>query len=69
MSGEFDGLSGIVTGADSGIGRAVTLQLASQGAQVLAVDVRDDAAAAIAAEDVPYLTGVAISIDGGSTAV
>lgn len=37
--GDFDGLGGIVTGAASGIGRAVTLALAGEGASVLAVDI------------------------------
>jgi NAD(P)-dependent dehydrogenase (short-subunit alcohol dehydrogenase family) len=44
----------IVTGAGSGIGRAVTLALATQGIPVLAVDVNESAAAetaAAAAED------------------
>lgn len=47
---EFEGLGGIVTGAGSGIGRAVTLRLANAGAAVLAVDVRHEAAEKVAAE-------------------
>jgi NAD(P)-dependent dehydrogenase (short-subunit alcohol dehydrogenase family) len=40
----FDGQSAIVTGAGSGIGRAVTLALAAVGAKVLAVDINVGAA-------------------------
>jgi NAD(P)-dependent dehydrogenase (short-subunit alcohol dehydrogenase family) len=39
---EFEGLGGIVTGAGSGIGRAVTLRLAQGGGAVLAVDLRPE---------------------------
>jgi len=37
--GRFDGKAALITGAGSGIGRAVTLRLAAEGAQVLAHDV------------------------------
>lgn len=40
----------IVTGAGSGIGRAIALQLAADGFNVMANDFRDAAAAAVAAE-------------------
>ena len=39
MPGKFDGKVALLTGAGSGIGRAVTLRLAGEGAAVLAVDV------------------------------
>ena len=38
-SGRFHGKAALVTGAASGIGRATTLRLASEGADVLAVDI------------------------------
>jgi NAD(P)-dependent dehydrogenase (short-subunit alcohol dehydrogenase family) len=47
---EFEGLGGIVTGAGSGIGRAVTLRLAQAGAVVLGVDLRSDAVELLAKE-------------------
>jgi NAD(P)-dependent dehydrogenase (short-subunit alcohol dehydrogenase family) len=42
--------SAIVTGAGSGIGRAVALTLAANGAAVLVADVRQEAADAVVAE-------------------
>jgi NAD(P)-dependent dehydrogenase (short-subunit alcohol dehydrogenase family) len=53
--GELDGRSVIVTGGRSGIGRAVALKLASESASVLAVDLNQDAAGAVAAasEELP----------------
>lgn len=41
---QFQGRSAIVTGAGSGIGRAVALALAERGAKVLAVDINPEAA-------------------------
>lgn len=43
--GRFDGKVALITGAGSGIGRAVTLRLASEGADVLAHDLNADALA------------------------
>lgn len=40
----FTGMGGAVTGAGSGIGRAVALRLAAAGGNVLAVDIDEDAA-------------------------
>ena len=41
MAGRLVGQSAVVTGAAGGIGRATALRLASEGAQVLAVDVKE----------------------------
>ncbi|MGI5519148.1 SDR family NAD(P)-dependent oxidoreductase [Streptomyces sp. CA-106131] len=46
----FDGVTAVVTGAAHGIGRALARQLASQGAGVVAVDVRRDDVEALVRE-------------------
>jgi NAD(P)-dependent dehydrogenase (short-subunit alcohol dehydrogenase family) len=46
----FDGRHALVTGAGSGLGRAVSLRLASEGASVSCLDVVEDAAEKTAAE-------------------
>ncbi|MDT3444080.1 MULTISPECIES: SDR family NAD(P)-dependent oxidoreductase [unclassified Pseudofrankia] len=39
MTGRFDGKAALITGAGSGMGRSITIRLASEGASVLAVDI------------------------------
>ena len=41
MTGEFDGLVGLVTGGGAGIGAAITAELRSRGATVAVLDVAD----------------------------
>jgi NAD(P)-dependent dehydrogenase (short-subunit alcohol dehydrogenase family) len=48
--GRFVGRTAIVTGAGSGIGRAVAVRLAAEGARVIAVDVAEDRVAAVLGE-------------------
>jgi NAD(P)-dependent dehydrogenase (short-subunit alcohol dehydrogenase family) len=56
---EFDGAAAFVTGAGSGIGRAIAHELARRGASVLVTDVDDARTAAVAQE----------IVDGGGTAL
>lgn len=62
--------SAIVTGAGSGIGRAVALLLAQNGAKVVVQDLNADHAAAVAAE-IEAAGGTAVTVigDAGDTAV
>ena len=48
--GRFDGKVALITGAASGMGRAVSVRLASEGAQVFGVDVNDEGLAETASE-------------------
>lgn len=50
MSGQFEGKVALITGAGSGIGRAVALQLLAEGAQVVGVDIDAAALDAVGAE-------------------
>ena len=48
--GRFDGKVALITGAASGMGRAVSIRLASEGAEVFGVDVNDDGLAETASQ-------------------
>ncbi|ADP83364.1 SDR family NAD(P)-dependent oxidoreductase [Pseudofrankia inefficax] len=43
MAGRFEGKVALITGAGSGMGRATTIRLASEGASVLAIDINEGA--------------------------
>lgn len=50
MSGRFDGKTAIVTGAGSGIGKAVALKLGREGANVVVADISPDGGEATVSE-------------------
>ncbi|MBI2954306.1 MAG: SDR family oxidoreductase [Chloroflexi bacterium] len=62
-NGQLDGRVAIITGAGSGIGRAIALGFAKEGAQVVAFDLRSGAAANTAAEIVAA-DGSAVALAG-----
>jgi meso-butanediol dehydrogenase / (S,S)-butanediol dehydrogenase / diacetyl reductase len=50
MNGKLQGKAAVVTGGAQGIGRAISLRLAEDGAAVLVADLNDEGAARVAAE-------------------
>ncbi|WP_460772845.1 SDR family NAD(P)-dependent oxidoreductase [Microbacterium sp. GXF7504] len=64
MTGQFSGKVALVTGGASGIGKAVALALAEEGADVVVVDLRKDAAQAVVDEaEGRGASGLAIGAD------
>ncbi|WP_292832869.1 glucose 1-dehydrogenase [Microbacterium sp.] len=63
MTGQFNGKVALVTGAGSGIGKAVALQLATEGATVVAQDLRLESAEAVVA-DITSAGGTATVVAG-----
>ncbi len=59
LSKKLDNKVAIVTGAANGIGRAVALRMAGEGARVVAVDIVDAAGIERAAEDLGTVLSVA----------
>lgn len=64
MTERFEGRTAIVTGAGSGIGRAVALRLAAEGARVVIADVSTDRVEAVVAEIDGAHAGRAVGVAG-----
>ena len=62
----FDGKSAIITGAAQGLGRAIALQLASEGASMLLADIQGEKVAQVAAT-IGEQGGTAISMEVDAT--
>lgn len=63
MTAQFEGKTALITGGASGIGKAVALQLAAEGAQVVVHDLRRDEAEKVVAE-ITSAGGSAIAVAG-----
>lgn len=62
MSGSFEGKKALVTGGSRGIGKAVSIMLASQGADVAVNFVKDEAAASAAVAEIEALGRRALAV-------
>lgn len=60
----LEGLAALVTGAGSGLGRAIAARLTAEGARVACVD-RDDAAAVATAEDLSSAVAMTADVSSG----
>ena len=70
-SGKLQGRAAIITGGDSGIGRAVALAFAREGDDVLIAYLNEeqDAQETVRIVDASYISGAVISVTGGQPVI